>query len=641
MESGADGVGNGRVTYRVAANEDWERVVALRIAGETFLVRQGSNRVPSPVCDRSPAVRDAIADALEKSCENIDVTDLNRIARLVVKSETVPAEGDFDGMTNLGELDIHWSEDAPLPTSIFDGLVNVVDLLVAGAGLEAGALDALQSLNALQLNGGDSLPSGLFAALSNLRRLNLYGHDLATLPFGSFHGLTRLDHLAIYGSSVGQIERGAFEGLDQLAILTLKGNEIESLRPGAFQGLSRLRVLNLDDNNLTRLAAGTFDGLSQVERVNLDDNVLSELEGETFRGLLSIEYLYVRNNRLKTLPVGVFDELTTLRWRLDLSKNPLEKLALGTFARLGNLHALILSQTNLTDLASDTFDGLTSLIVLDLHGGQLEQLPAGIFAGMPELAEIRLHENRLEQLPAGIFAGLPLLTAVTLRDNLGTPFTLVLELVRAPRSQSRAELVALGVVQGAPFAIAAELSIQDGTAGVDEVNIAAGQTEGTGVAIAPTGGGIVTVSIVGAPENPTVLGCEDTNAANYGALKPCYPGVRLVAGEPIFLYGIPPQTLAGDQPARVDLMAVFGVFFDAEELSFTATLDDPGVVDAVVTDGTLTLTPGEAGTATVTVVATDGQTSVTRQFIVTVPETLRTFWRGWRLRLLIQQSDGN
>lgn len=635
VESGAEGVGNGRVTYRVAANGGWERVAALRIAGETFLVRQGSDRVPLPVCDRSPAVQDAIESALDKSCEDIDAADLNRIARLIITSETVPVEGDLDGMTNLGDLHIHWSEDSPLPVSIFDGLSNVVELLVAGAGLEAGALDALQSLNKLQLNGGNKLPSGLFAEMSNISRLNLYDYDLASLPFGSFHGLTGVDDLHLLGSRLGQIERGAFEGLDQLTKLRLKGNEIESLRPGAFQGLSRLRSLSLDDNKLTRLAAGTFDGLSQVEFLNLNDNMLLEVERETFRGLSGIEYLYLSNNRLKTLPVGIFSGLTTLRWRLDLSNNPLERLEPGIFAGLGNLRALMLGQADLKDLPLGTFSGLTSLIVLDLHANKLEQLQAGVFGGLVELAEIRLHENRLQKLPAGIFAGLLRLNAVTLRDNPGTPFMFVLDLGRGPLYGNRTESVALRVLQGAPFAMMASLSVENGYAAVNEVSISAGQTEGAGVSIMPAGDDTVTVSLASAPQNPTVLGCEETHK------KPCYPGVRIVAGEPISLYGLPDQTLSNDEPARFDLIDVFGVFFDSHALSFAVTSSQPGIVETVVTDRYLTLTTGEAGTAIVTVVATDGQTSVTRRFTVTVPETLRTFWHGWRLRVLTQQSDDN
>ena len=668
LESDADGRGNGRVTYTVTANEGWARTSAMRIAGEMFLVRQASDRVPTPVCERSPVVRDAIAEALQKPCEDIDAADLNRIASLKLESETVPAEGDFDGMTNLGELRIEWSEDALLPASIFDGLVNVVELALTGAGLEAGAPDALQNLTTLRLIGGDALPSALFGSLSNLERLLIDDYDISSLPLGTFRGLTNLKFLSLHRSRIGPIERGSFDGLGELTELEIARSEIQSLGSGAFRGLPNLRMLHLYENDLTRLAAGTFDGLSRVEWLNVQFNELSELDRESFRGLSSITTLLLDYNRLETLPGGVFDELTTLKWQLELSNNRLESLQPGTFDQLRNLRILRLGQNNLVDLAPATFDGLiglrvldlhsndlvdlapatfdglTSLEILDLHSNDLHELGAGAFEGLPHLAEIWLHENNLSRLHAGVFLGLSQLKAVTLRDNPGAPFPFVLKLDRAPRSERGIESVALRVDQGAPFPMTVGLLVQDSNAGVAEASILAGQTQGDGLAVPSLGDSVVKVSVASVPDDPTVDGCEVANARSLRSYRgyqlPCYPGVKLVAGEPILLYGVPDQTLADERSATVDLRDVFGVFFDSDQLSFTARSSDPGVVEPVVANGALTLTPGNGtGTATVTLVATDGQTTVTRHFTVTVPETLRSFWRGWRLRLLLPQSD--
>ena len=618
IESGEAGEGDGEVTYRVTPNEGWERTVALRIAGETFLVRQASDRVPTPVCERSEAIRAAIAASLEKSCDNIDTPDLNRIARLDVMAGMTPAAGDFDGLTNLGELRLVWSGSARLPASIFDGLVNVVELQLTGAGLEAGVLDAMQNLQVLRLIGGESLASDLFEELADLERLSLVDHDLSSLSFGSFQGLESVKTLRIQDSSIGVIERGAFDGLDQLTKLEVIENEIESIRSGAFEGLDNLRTLQLYTNKLTRLVAGTFDGLSQVEWLNLQSNEISELERESFRGLSSLLYLYLSRNRLESLPDGIFSDLTTLKWRLELSENQLESLAPGTFAALENLLALELGQNHLRDLAPAAFDGLANLIVLDLHDNQLDELPAGLFAPTPELGELRMHANELTRLPDAILDGLPRLTALTLRDNPGAPFAFSLDLVRAPRPETGIESVALQVSQGAPFPMSAPITVQDGKAGVGEASIAAGRTRGSGIAIEPIGDGVVTVAVTNVPENPTVQGCERANRGNYRNLKPCYPGVKLVAGEPIYLFGIPDRTIANERSAMVKLNDVFGVFFDADDLFFEATSSDSAIVETNVDNGTLNLTRVGMGTAIVTVKATDGQSTVTRQFQVTV-----------------------
>ena len=638
LRSGSGGSGNGQVTYRIEPNDGWERTVALRIAGEMHPVRQASDRVPKPVCDRSVAALEAITEVLGKPCEDVDTHDLKRIPRLEVKAEAVPAVGDFDGMTNLGELSLDWSEEAPLPASTLDGLVNVVELSLTGAGVESGALEPLVNLSKLQLNGGENVGEETFAGLSKLQTLRLLRYDLASLPMGAFSSLRQLTTLRIEKSKIGRIERGAFDGLDEIKDLYVIHGQIGSVEPGAFRGLPRLDVLQMGHNHLTRLAAGTFDGLAGLRWLNLENNELSELDPDTFRGLSSLRYLYLHGNRLRTLPKGVFDELPTLQWRLDLSDNGLEFLEPGTFDQLGNLYALMLGQNELGELAPDTFRGLGNLIVLDLSGNGLRELNPGVFQTVHELGELRLSRNHLTRLPEGIFAGLAGLTSVTLRDNPGTPFPFVVDLARAARSASGVEAVALQIDQGAPFAMTAGLSVEGGRATSAEAGLLAGQLLGDGVLVAPHGESVVRVALATVPENPTTLGCEDVNARDYGRLKPCYPGVRLVAGEPLWLYGIPDRTLSADRAETISLTSIFGVFFNAAELSFTVTSSDLGTVAADLADDVLTLTPVAPGTAIVTVVASDGRSQVSRQFVVTVPEIPRSQWRGWRLRLLMERG---
>ena len=639
LQAGAGGSGNGRVRFRVEPNAGWERTVALRIGGEMHVVRQASDRTPAPVCGRSPAVVDAIIEALGKPCAEVRPRDLNAIPRLDVEAETVPVAGDFDGMTNLGGLSLRWSEDAPLPAAALDGLVNVVELSLAGAGVEPGALDSLISLGTLVMRGGRSLGENSFRRLSGLRALRLVDFDVPGLRRGTFRGLDNLSTLSIRNSRVGRVEQGAFEGLAAIRTLSMVQGEIDSLAPGAFRSLGTLDTLQLYGNDLTSLPAGAFDGLASLRWLNLQSNALADLDPGSFRGLSTLRYLYLDGNRLQSLPEGIFDDLTGLRWRLNLSDNQLEALRPGTFERLGDLYALMLGGNDLARLAPDTFRGLESLIVLDLAGNGLEELDAGTFRTVPDVGELRLHDNALTRLPERIFEGLTELSSVTLRDNPGAPFPFEVDLVRAARAGTGIEAVALSIEQGAPFAMTAGLSVDGGRVTDAEVHIQAGQLRGAGIPLAPAGDGTVRVTVRAVPENPTALGCESVNAGNYGNLKPCYPGIALVPGEPLVLYGIPDQALSDNRPVTVDLNDVFGVFFDTAALSFTATSGDPGVVGTSLARGVLTLTPGAGGTATVIVVASDGRTQVTREFVVTVPETLRTRWRGWRLRTLIREAD--
>ena len=88
---------------------------------------------------------------------------------------------------------------------------------------------------------------------------------------------------------------------------------------------------------------------------------------------------------------------------------------------------------------------------------------------------------------------------------------------------------------------------------------------------------------------------------------------------PVAVGSIPDQTLTpGGSPVTLDVAASFSDP-DGDELTFQATSSDPGVVRALISGTELILVPVAAGTATVTVTATDpGGLSATLNFEVTV-----------------------
>ena len=109
----------------------------------------------SPVCSRSPAVRDAITAAASRTACS-DVTD-----------------AELAGIT-------------------------ILDLSGLGlTSLKADDLKGLSGLETLDLSGNElsSLPEGLFADLTNLRVLLLHDNMLSSLPEGALTGLTELETL--------------------------------------------------------------------------------------------------------------------------------------------------------------------------------------------------------------------------------------------------------------------------------------------------------------------------------------------------------------------------------------------------------------------------------------------------------------
>ena len=133
------------------------------------------------VSERTPKVRDAIvAAAGVSSADDVTAAHLAAITRLYLYSDVTTLQvGDFDGLTNLIELDLFNNSGlTTLPAGIFDDLTNLTEL-------------------SLNHNGLTTLPAGIFDDLTNLTEFEMkYNSALTTLPAGIFAGLTNLTRLS-------------------------------------------------------------------------------------------------------------------------------------------------------------------------------------------------------------------------------------------------------------------------------------------------------------------------------------------------------------------------------------------------------------------------------------------------------------
>ena len=109
-----------------------------------------------------------------------------------------------------------------------------------------------------------------------------------------------------------------------------------------------------------------LDGLGSANRI-------ASLKAGDFAGLSGIVRLDLDNNRLRTVPAGVFDEMTALT-RLSMSYNQtgaadsLMTLPAGLFDRLTGLTSLGLAHNDLKTLPAHIFEKLTALDSLALDG---------------------------------------------------------------------------------------------------------------------------------------------------------------------------------------------------------------------------------------------------------------------------------
>ena len=177
-----------------AAEADW----ALGLAAAFVVIQEG-------VCDRTPAVRDALRGSRE--CWAPSAADLAGTGYLNLGRQGIGSlrAGDFLGLPGLRVLHLHGNRLAELPAGLFAGLGSLERLRLEGnrlSELPEGLLDGLSRLASLDLGGNrlSSLSAGLLADAPSLSRLDLGGNWLSELPAGFFEGASNLAELDLSGN---------------------------------------------------------------------------------------------------------------------------------------------------------------------------------------------------------------------------------------------------------------------------------------------------------------------------------------------------------------------------------------------------------------------------------------------------------
>ena len=344
----------------------------------------------TPVCDRTPQVRDAIvATAPVSACGDVAEAHLASITQLYLYEEKIRTlkPGDFDGLTVLTTLRLDGNELSSLPEGVFDNNTALTQLF-------------------LHDNQLSSLPAGIFENNTALTTLYLHTNQLSSLPAGIFENNTALTSLTLRTNQLSSLPEGVFDNNTVLTQLFLHDNQLSSLPEGVFNNNTVLTQLYLHTNQLSLLPEGIFD----------NNTVLTEL------------HLYT--NQLGSLPEGIFDNNTALTW-LTLSGNQLSSLPAGIFDNNTALTQLSLGTNKLSSLPEGIFENLTALTHLYMDQNQLSSLPAGIFKNL-----IALTHLAVDSLPLIVSlekVGTDQFKAVA---PTGAPFELVLPLTVANGSIS-------------------------------------------------------------------------------------------------------------------------------------------------------------------------------------------------------------
>ena len=245
---------------------------------------------PSGICDRTQQVQDAIIAKLNEGLDTPEVTDCTEVTaadlsgitgRMVLSIQEIPVlkSGDFEGLSNLDDLQLIDSGLETLPEDVFDGLTSLTHLFIIRnddlGALPENIFDGLTGLTNLHVSGNEALgelPEDIFDGLTSLGFLHLAENSLTELPEDIFDGLTGLQLLHLQNNQLTELPSGIFDGLGSLKYILLNGNSLRALPADVFEGLSSLTQLPLEGNNLESLPDGLFEGLVSLEQVLLSSN---------------------------------------------------------------------------------------------------------------------------------------------------------------------------------------------------------------------------------------------------------------------------------------------------------------------------------------------------------------------------------
>ncbi|MCY4497649.1 MAG: leucine-rich repeat protein, partial [Rhodospirillaceae bacterium] len=662
-----DGTGSGEVSYTVGTNDGWNRSVEIVVSGKLHGRTQTGSRPITDVCERSFGVRRALENShpdydftdpetgywSPRECEELDfsaeylasVRTLHPGGKTANRGVNAPElrPGDFDGLTGMVEL---WVNDVEhLPPDIFSGLIGlrVLDLRPESLSdgqtgklrsIAEGAFRGLPGLKRLQIRGQRlrRLEKGTFEGLSGLLRLEIGGRgepkspEPLTLESGLFDGLPDLWTLFLFNHELAGLDPGVFSELGELRWLYLGNNSLRALDVGVFDGMPKLQWLDLEDNALTALPPGLFDGLPDLVNLWVNHNRLRRLDQGTFAGLSNLNFLGLFHNLLTTVDPGAFAGLGNLEnlWLLD---NRLRNLPTGQFSELESLQLLSLGRNRLGAIRAGTFDGLGELRTLYMTDAGVTALEPGVFDDTPKLVSLNLTKNRLRTIAPGTFSGVSL-AGLPLEGNPGAPFPFFANLTPLPFEPGAGYPTQfyMEVAPEAPFPVSAKLSASGGSLwGPGEALVYPGEADSAVHWVEPDTDSPITVRAervlwpgadveeeTNGPDGiPGVISITSDPGSDFG-------GTRVEAGPPLLLYGLSDMAFKrGRGGEAVDLRPAFSYFLGAADYEVSSS--DEAVAAVRVEDGTLTVTPGAAGTAEITVTATaaDGET-LTRRFDVTV-----------------------
>ena len=575
---------------------------------------------------------------------------------------TIPT-GVFNGLNNLIELRLNENQLTTLPIGVFNGLNNLIEL----------------RLNENQLT---TLPIGVFNGLNNLEDLRLNENQLTTLPKGIFDDVLDTLHSDLLEVDAALKATLGFEATMQDATegetvtvtvslsqalpvavrvpYTVGGTataaDYTNLQPPAellfLAGETNKEIVFTLLEDADTAAETVLLTLGDINEIRLRKSDGSGPDAGLWSGvLLDLPQPRVHTVTVTTSGGGV---LRPMYWTDGHNRIYRSKLD-GTQAQV-----LVVSDGNPSDIALDVLggkmywtdtamdaiqranldgSGIVSLvtdlespegIALDVSGGKMYWIDYSA----DKIQRANLNGSGVEDLVTGLDRPLRIALDVSggkmYWTDVGTD-----KIQRANLNGSGVEDLVTGL--GNPRGIALDMSggkiywTDSGTNKIQRANLNGSGVEdlvtnieigGTDIALDVSGG-----KMYWADNSTDKIQRANLDGSQVEVLVtggyPIGIALAITLGEainrpPLAVGTIPAQTLTvGGSDASVNVSGHFQDQ-DSNRLIYTATLDNTGVVTVSVSGAVVTITPKGVGSATVTVMASDGTLTTTQSIAVTV-----------------------
>ena len=248
-----------------------------------------------------------------------------------------------------------------------------------------------QSHNINELNIGNTcfVNFGLLSNLTNLTYLIADGNGIANID-----GVERMTNLEVLdlGENPSLTNVSALQGNPSLSYLDLKSTGIGGSLQYVIATLPKLVYLSVSHTKVTAVedVIGSCNSTKpfRLRQLELDQNRITVLQPYVFDGMNKLHVINMSSCSLKTLPVGAFAHLRSLRY-LDVSNNSdMQSVQSKAIHSCSNLKGVWLTNNPITYFDPDNFQQTPNFRFLSAYqcaacciafsGGQKKKLPKSV-----------------------------------------------------------------------------------------------------------------------------------------------------------------------------------------------------------------------------------------------------------------------